>query len=63
MKDSKYKSFDELPMVLNAKMVSDILGLSISGTYELMRSKDFPSKRIGKRIIVSKEDFQAWLKT
>ena len=38
MKESKYKSFDELPMVLNAKIVSEVLGLSISSTYELMRN-------------------------
>lgn len=63
MKECKYKSFDELPMVLNAKIVSEVLGLSISGTYDLMRGKDFPAKRIGKRIIVSKEDFRAWLET
>ena len=63
MKESKYKSFDELPMVLNAKIVSEVLGLSISSTYELMRGNDFPAKRIGKRIIVSKEDFRAWLET
>ena len=43
MKECKYKNFDELPMVLNAKIVSEVLGLSIAGTYDLMRQKDFPA--------------------
>ena len=63
MKECKYKNFDELPMVLNAKVVSEVLGLSIAGTYDLMRQKDFPAKRIGKRVIVPRDEFLEWLKT
>lgn len=62
MKECKYKNYDELPLVLNAKDVSEVLGLSLAGTYELMREKDFPAKRIGKRIIVPRDDFLEWLK-
>ena len=57
MKECKYKNYDELPLVLNAKDVSEVLGLSLAGTYELMREKDFPAKRIGKRIIVPRDEF------
>ena len=56
-----YKSFDELPLYLNADAVAKLLGISISSAYELMREKDFPSVRIGKRLIVPKENLQAWL--
>ena len=63
MKKSAYKNYDELPLVLNAKDVSEVLGLSLAGTYELMREKDFPAKRIGKRIIVPRDEFLEWLKT
>ncbi len=63
MKECKYKNYDELPLVLNAKDVSEVLGLSLAGTYELMREKDFPAKRIGKRIIVPRDEFLEWLKT
>ena len=63
MKKSAYKKYDELPLVLNAKDVSEVLGLSLAGTYELMREKDFPAKRIGKRIIVPRDEFLEWLKT
>ena len=63
MKECKYKNFDELPMVLNAKIVSEVLGLSIARTYDLMRQRDFPAKRIGKRVIVPRDEFLEWLKT
>ena len=63
MKKSAYKNYDELPLVLNAKDVAKVLGLSRAGTYELMRQKDFPAKRIGKRIIVPRDEFLEWLKT
>ena len=63
MKECKYKNYDELPLVLNAKDVSEVLGLSLAGTYELMREKAFPAKRIGKRIIVPRDEFLEWLKT
>lgn len=63
MKECKYKNYDELPLVLNAKEVAKVLGLSLAGTYELMRHKDFPAKRIGKRIIVPRDEFLEWLKT
>ena len=63
MKECKYKNFDELPIVLNVKIVSEVLGLSIAGTYDLMRQKDFPAKRIGKRVIVPRDEFLEWLKT
>ena len=62
MKESTYSSYDELPLFLNAEMVSQLLGISISSAYELMHEKKFPSLRIGNRLIVPKEDFQNWVK-
>lgn len=61
MKGSTYKNYDELPLMLNAENVKDILGISISSAYELMKEKDFPSVRIGNRIVVPKEEFRVWI--
>ena len=33
---SEYKSYDELPLFLNAKLVAQVLGVSPSSGYELM---------------------------
>lgn len=61
MKESVYKTYDELPLFLNAQMVAKVLGVSPSSGYELLREKDFPSLRIGNRIVVPKEDFIRWV--
>ena len=62
MKESIYKSYDELPLFLNSEIVSNLLGISISSAYELMHKKGFPSVKIGSRLIVPKEEFQKWVK-
>ena len=61
MKESIYKSFDELPLMLNAETVKNVLGISISSAYELMHEKDFPSIKIGNRLIVPKDKFREWI--
>ena len=61
VKQSKYKSYDELPLFLNAKMVADALGVSPSSGYELMREEGFPALKIGSRVVVPKEKFIAWV--
>lgn len=57
MKESVYKSYDDLPLFLNAETIAKLLGISISSSYELMHEKDFPSLKIGSRLLVSKEKF------
>ena len=36
MKSPQYKSYDELPLFLNANLVAQVLGVSQSSGYELM---------------------------
>ena len=61
MKESIYKSFDELPCFLNAKQVADLLGISQSSCHELMNSDNFPVMHIGKRKVVQKDKLIEWL--
>ena len=61
MKESIYKSYDELPLFLNAETVAKVLGVSSSSGYELMHEKDFPTLKIGNRIVVPKEQFINWV--
>ena len=51
MKESTYKSYEELPLFLNATTVAKVLGVAPSSSYELMHEKDFPALRIGNRIV------------
>ncbi len=61
MKESIYKSYEELPLFLNAELVAKTLGVSISSAYELMHEEVFPSVRIGSRFVVPKDKFQQWV--
>ena len=61
MKECIFKSYDELPLFLNAEVVGKALGVSISSAYELMNERGFPSVRIGNRLIVPKEKFIGWV--
>lgn len=61
MKESFYKSYDELPLFLNAEIVAKVLGVSPSSGYELMHQKNFPALKVGKRIVVPKERFIQWV--
>ena len=62
MKESVYKSYDELPLFLNAETVARTLGVSPATGYELMHESGFPALRVGNRIVVPKEEFIQWVK-
>lgn len=61
MKSCKYKSPDELPMVLSAREVADYIGLAMANVYELTKRVDFPAFRIGKRVFIPREQFLSWI--
>lgn len=54
-------SYEQLPIMLDANTLATTLGISRAGAYELMHSKGFPTLRIGKRMMVSKEQFVNWV--
>ena len=60
-KQSTYTSYEQLPLFLDAKLLSALLGISRSGVYELMHEAGFPSVRIGSRIVVPSKDFLEWI--
>ena len=61
LKKSIYTNYDELPLLLNVKQLADLLGVADSSVYELVQEDDFPSLRIGKRIVVPKEELRKWI--
>ena len=61
MKVSIYHSYDDLPLFLNAELVAQVLGVSISSAYELMHEEAFPSVRVGSRFVVPKDKFRQWV--
>ena len=61
MQESDFKSYDELPLFLNAKTVAKVLRVSPSSGYELMHEPGFPVLRVGNRMVVPKEQFIQWV--
>ena len=56
-----YRSFEDLPLVLNVKTVAAVLGISVSGAYALFEREDFPTKHVGGRKLVTRDAFLEWL--
>lgn len=61
LKVSTYHSYDDLPLFLNAELISKVLGVSLASAYELMHDKEFPAVHVGSRIVVPKKQFQQWV--
>ena len=60
MKQSQCTSYEDLPLFLNAHLLSAVLGVSISTAYELLNDPGFPTLRVGSRMVVPKEKFILW---
>ena len=61
MKESIYKTYEELPLFLNADVVAKVLGIAPSSSYELMHEADFPVLKVSSRMVVPKEKFIQWV--
>ena len=57
----KYTHTDELPYTLSVEELAAFLGISRVGAYNLCHAKGFPSIRIGKRILIPRDRFLAWM--
>ena len=58
---STYTTYEQLPLMLSVPEIASVLGISRAAAYELARSKDFPSLRIGTRIVIPKDQFIEWV--
>lgn len=47
--------------VYNVSEIAAMLDINLPAAYALVKSKDFPSIRIGRRIVVPKTAFERWL--
>lgn len=60
-KNQSTKAMKNWPLFLNAETVAKVLGVAPSTVYELMHEADFPTLKIGNRMVVPKEQFIAWV--
>ena len=54
-------AFENLPNVLSAEQLAQVLGISRAGAYQLLHTEGFPTLRIGKRMLVSKDKLMEWI--
>lgn len=54
-------SFDQYPPVMNANQLSEALGISRAGAYQLLHQENFPTLHIGKRLAVPKDKLILWI--
>ena len=57
----EWKSFDELPLVLSVENLMSLLGIGRQSAYQLVRSNQIRSVRIGKQIRIPKDAVQEYL--
>lgn len=48
-------------LCMSVSEVTEALGVSLPVGYSIVKSKGFPSIRLGKRIIVPRKAFEDWL--
>ena len=59
--NNQYHSIEQLPLTLNANQLAGVLGISRAKAYELLHRKGFPTIKIGKRLIVPKDNLIRWM--
>lgn len=49
-------------VTIKVSEMQKILGISRCTAYELVNQKDFPSFRIGRKILINREGLERWMK-
>lgn len=52
---------EDLPDVLDASQLAEVLHLSRSGAYNLLNKPDFPTLRVGGKKMVMKQELIMWM--
>lgn len=59
--DNRICSFDELPLTLTVEEVAEILGICKANAYSLCHNENFPSVKVGNRLIIPRPAFVLWM--
>ena len=58
---NSFSSFNDLPLVLNAAQLAGVLNISRANACNLLHREDFPTLRIGQRMLVSRDKLVQWM--
>lgn len=51
----------ELPPIINAKDIAKYMNVSLSFAYQILRSENFPTIRLGRKLLAEKRDLIEWI--
>lgn len=61
VKMERINDWDQLPLLLSVKDLSNVMGIGITASYQLAKRGGFPSLKVGNRIIVPRDALIRWL--
>lgn len=59
--NTEYRSLDQLPLVLSVEQLAAVLGVGINSAYQLVRSGQVGSIRIGRQYKIPKNALETYL--
>ena len=59
--EQKFRDFSELPLTLTVEEVAKVLRISRGTAYNLVHREDFPAVKIGRRLIIPRDQFRIWV--
>ncbi|MGN0537960.1 MAG: helix-turn-helix domain-containing protein [Acutalibacteraceae bacterium] len=55
------EEIQKLPPLLTPQVLAEVLGVPVSFCYTLVKSKGFPSFRVGKKWLIATDKLMAWI--
>ena len=55
------EEIQKLPPLLTPQALSEVLGVPVSFCYTLVKSKGFPSFRVGKKWLIATDTMMTWI--
>lgn len=59
---TQYKRIHDLPLFFSVETLANIMGIGLANAYDLCHRKGFPAIFINRRIVISRDAFESWLK-
>ena len=57
----RYKSWDEVPLLLSSQEVADFLGVHMQTVKKLITQKEIPAKKVGRAWRITKDDLKQYM--
>jgi hypothetical protein len=59
---TQYKTIQDLPLFFPVETLAEVMGICLANAYDLCHRKGFPAIFIKRRIVISRDAFENWLK-